>query len=210
MLNMSTASAVLLALGSGILSSEAQAHKVNMFAFAEGNQVFVEGYFSDGKRAKNSEVIVYDPDGETLVRGVTDDEGAYTFDIPKQDDLRITLNAGMGHMTEYVIASNELTGLSDSPVTEADDVGGAAGSEPEPESTGSVELSIIPSGVLSKAELKKAVGEAIRPLMRSISELEERRSFSDIVGGLGFIVGIAGAFFYVKARNMLKQGGKDQ
>ena len=206
MTNMSTVFAVIIALGSGVLTSEVHAHKVNMFAFAEGNQVFVEGYFSDGKRAKNSEVIVYDPDGEILVRGNTDDEGAYTFAIPNQNDLRITLNAGMGHMTEYAIASNELSGISDSPVTETTAAGGAAGSEPvltEPDGQ-----PMTTSGVLSKAVLKKAVGEAIRPLMRSISELEERRSFSDIVGGLGFIVGIAGIFFYVKARTMLRQAGK--
>jgi nickel transport protein len=207
MTNMPAASVVLLLLGSGILSSEVQAHKVNMFAFAEGNQVFVEGYFSDGKRARNSEVIVYGSDGERLVRGVTDDEGAYTFDIPSQSDLRITLNAGMGHMTEDIIASNELSGSSDSPVTETAGVDGSTVSESGPVEP--VGQSVIPSSI-SKGELKKAVGEAIRPLMRSISELEERRSFSDIVGGLGFIVGIAGIFFYVKARSMLNQGGKNQ
>ncbi len=206
MINMSTVLAVILALGSGLLTSEVHAHKVNMFAFAEGNQVFVEGYFSDGKRAKNSEVIIYDPDGVILVRGNTDDEGAYTFIIPNQNDLRITLNAGMGHMTEYVISSNELSGLSDSTVAETTNVGESTGSEPV--LTEPAGQTVMTSGVVSKAALKKAVGEAIRPLMRSISELEERRSFSDIVGGLGFIVGIGGLFFYVKARSMLRQAGK--
>ncbi len=207
MTHKSTHLAVFFILGAGLLSGAAQAHKVNMFAFAEGDQVFVEGYFSDGKRAKRSEVIVYDPSGGVLVQGETDDEGAFVFDIPRQVDLRITLNAGMGHMTEYVIASNELSGVLDAPSSEAmaeeaAPVSGGVATPAAPVAAG-------PAGI-SRAELKKAVGEAIRPLMRSISELEERRSFSDIVGGLGFIVGIAGVYFYVKARGMLQQAGKDR
>lgn len=198
---------ILILMGS--FPGMVHAHKVNMFAFAEGDQVFVEGYFSDGKRAKNSEVIVYGPDGDVLVKGVTDEEGAYTFDIPGPGDLRITLNAGMGHMTEYVIASNELSGVdAGAPVVETDhaNIVPAADSASASPAAGAAPV----AAAVSRAELKKALGEAIRPLMRGISELEERRSFSDIVGGLGFIVGIAGVYFYVKARGMLRQAGKDR
>ncbi len=188
----------------GVCPGAALAHKVNMFAFAEGDQVFVEGYFSDGKRARNSQVAVYDPEGNVLNEGVTDGEGAYVFAIPRQVDLRITLNAGMGHKTEYVIAREELPGgrgdgglTAAEVVTEAPAPAGAADTPPaQPVAAGSA---------VTRAELKKAVGEAIRPLMRSISELEERRGFSDIIGGLGFIVGIAGVYFYIKARSMLRE-----
>jgi hypothetical protein len=48
--------------------------------------------------------------------------------------------------------------------------------------------------------VESAVGQAIRPLMREVSEMKERRGFSDIVGGIGFIFGIVGVFFYLKAR----------
>ena len=48
----------------------AQAHKVNMFAFAEGNEVFVEGYFTDGKKPKKCEVIVYDVKDKALLTGM--------------------------------------------------------------------------------------------------------------------------------------------
>ena len=51
------------------------AHKVQMFAYPEGDTVFVEGYFADGKKPKKSEVMVYDNGGKVLFSGVTDDEG---------------------------------------------------------------------------------------------------------------------------------------
>src|SRR3990172_285887 len=48
------------------------AHKVQMFAHVEGSKVFVEGYFADGKKAKNSEVTVFDnKSGERLLGGKT-------------------------------------------------------------------------------------------------------------------------------------------
>jgi len=50
------------------------------------------------------------------------------------------------------------------------------------------------------------VGKAIMPLMRSISELKERSSFSDLIGGIGFIVGILGVFFYIKAKKLMAKG----
>jgi hypothetical protein len=48
--------------------------------------------------------------------------------------------------------------------------------------------------------MRKAVAEGVLPLAREISELKERRGFSDIVGGIGFIVGILGIVAYLKAR----------
>src|SRR3989304_9531554 len=86
------------------------AHKVQMFAYPEGDTVFVEGYFADGKKPKKSEVMVYDTEGKVLFNGVTDDEGKLSFKIPRKTDLRITLNAGMGHKAEYTLPASELGG----------------------------------------------------------------------------------------------------
>lgn len=170
------------------------AHKVNMFAFAEGNEVFVEGYFTDGIKPKNSAVTVFDSEGSQLLSGLTNAEGQFSFAIPKREDLRITLNAGEGHMTEYTITREELEGDMDS--TAESDATGSEITEVIAATTASPEL---------QAMIKKAVGQSLRPVMRSLSELKEQRSFSDIVGGLGFIVGIIGGFFYFKARKLLDE-----
>ena len=53
--------------------------------------------------------------------------------------------------------------------------------------------------------VRKAVAQGVLPLAREISELKERRGFSDIVGGIGFIAGLLGVFAYVKARQ-IKRG----
>lgn len=184
---------MLLALN---FSATALAHKVNMFAFVEGNEVFVEGYFTDGVKPKHSPVTVYDATGQQLLAGQTNDEGQYSFTPPIKDQLRITINAGEGHMAEYVLSKQELLGND------------LAESQPEMAKT---DMNIAPAttGQVSQAELKNlvqvAVGQALRPVMRSLSELKERRTISDIIGGIGIIMGIAGAFFYVQARKLTKQ-----
>ena len=91
-----------------VLVSNTFAHKVQMFAYTEGENVFVEGYFADGKKAMKSEVIVYDPSGTELLRGRTDDTGKFNFKAPKKTDLKIIVDAGMGHKTEYTLPAGEL------------------------------------------------------------------------------------------------------
>jgi nickel transport protein len=186
-----------------LVSSPVFAHKVNMFAYVEGNKVMMEGYFADGNKPMNCEVIVTNPDKKVLVKGLTDNEGKFSFDIPEITDLKIALIAGMGHRAEYVISRSELTGVTP--------VGAAAPASPdinqaaEAESTaGSSDTDSVSSNI-NEAILRKAVAEANLPLLRAIEELKEGASFSNIIGGIGFIFGIVGIFFYTKARKLLGQ-----
>lgn len=177
---------ILILLLMMLITSMVQAHKINMFAYPEGDQIFIEGYFTDGVKPMDSLVTVYDSAGNELLTGRTNNEGQYQFDIPKQDDLRIVLYVGEGHQTDYVISREELAGEEVVVADESASVTGAGAG----------------ANAVSEAMVRKAVGVAIRPLMRSINEMKEQRGFSDIVGGIGFIFGIAGIFFYLKARKL--------
>jgi len=195
---------MVLVILSLAVSTIAEAHKVNMFAYIDGDRVFIEGYFSDGNKARNSEVTVYNQAGDKVLTGVTGEDGTYSFKIPEKGTLRVTLNAGMGHKTEYTVSADELAGE-----TEFDTSGGGdtspADSQPFPNTMGAT---AAPTKVPEPSEdnldlmVRRAVGDAIKPLMRSMSALEARRGFSDIVGGIGFIVGILGTVFYFKARKL--------
>jgi nickel transport protein len=188
--------AVILLSG---VASIASAHKVNVFAYVEGNQVYIQGYFSDGTKAKNSDVTVYGADGRELLKGQTNEEGEFTF--PSQGPgrgLRIVLNAGMGHQAAYEIPADEMTD-----VPAAAEVDPPASAKVATTGTDKPARMVSDSGApapLSEATVRKAVAEGVLPLAREISELKERRGFSDIVGGIGLIVGILGVFAYFKAR----------
>ncbi len=50
----------LLVVVFSILPTFSYAHKVSVYGYAEDGMVFVEGYFVDGSKAKNSSVEVFD------------------------------------------------------------------------------------------------------------------------------------------------------
>jgi len=178
----------------------AQAHKVNMFATVEGDTVFIEGYFLDGKKPKHCEVTVYDSNDKQLLTGLTNDEGQFSFKIPASGPLRVKLNAGEGHLKEITLTADEL----------GSDVGGGSGTA-LPRTTANAENEIVSDGganeeAISNAQLQllveRAVGKTIRPLVREIDELKERRGLSDIIGGIGVIIGVGGLLLYLQARKL--------
>ena len=53
---------------------------------------------------------------------------------------------------------------------------------------------------ISAEEIRLAVFEATKPLAREISELKDKIRTSDIIGGIGFIVGLLGFYAFLKFR----------
>ena len=84
------------------------AHRVNLFAWVEGNKVFVESKFSSSRRVNKGKIVVTDPDGNELVTGTTDENGEFSFEIPKKTELKIVLIAGTGHRAEWTIPASEI------------------------------------------------------------------------------------------------------
>jgi len=167
------------------------AHKVNIFAFVEGDKVYTESYFNDGKKCIDSKIEVFDNQGNKLLEGLTDEEGAFSFEIPPGDgDLKIVLTASMGHQAEYNISADELSGAA-----------GLIKEEPEepvsvisPE-TSSVDLKEIQSII------EDALDEKLKPIMREIKKSQEDKiSPTEIIGGIGYIIGIFGIVAYFLSR----------
>jgi nickel transport protein len=62
----------------------AHAHKVTIFAWAEGDTVYTESKFSGGKKVRNGKVEVFDNAGTLLLAGRTGDDGEFSFRAPKK------------------------------------------------------------------------------------------------------------------------------
>jgi len=94
-----------------MISPSAFAHKVNIFAYVEGDTVYTESYFPDGKKVGGGIIEVYDSKGKKILEGITNAEGQFNFKPAKKDDLKIVLNASMGHRNSYTLSRDELRGL---------------------------------------------------------------------------------------------------
>ena len=88
--------------------SSAWAHKVNLFAYVESGIIYTESYFADGKRVESGTISIYDRQGKQLLQGKTDTEGLFHFPIPTIDDLKIVIDAGMGHKSAIILKKKEL------------------------------------------------------------------------------------------------------
>ncbi len=191
-----------------LLSPAAMAHKVNLFAYAEGMEVFVEGYFVDGKAAQNSTVKVYGGANELMAEGVTNDEGQYQFSLTDVSDLKIILNAGMGHQAEFILLADDL-GLGEIAMDTATEnkmpIPDNISVEPSAEVMTSVNFSPAYGAEDVKALVFMAVKEANKPLVRELSAAQEKASLSGLLGGIGYIVGVLGLFAFFKAKQMVKE-----
>lgn len=94
---------IFLVLALGLISSPALAHKVNLFAYAESGRIYTESYFPDGRMVEGGKVLVYDDADNLLTEGTTDADGLFDFPIPKVADLKIVIEATMGHKNSYIL-----------------------------------------------------------------------------------------------------------
>jgi nickel transport protein len=92
----------------GLHTGQAWAHKVNVFAYVEDGKVFTESYFPDGRKVEGGTIEVRDAGGAKLLEGKTDNQGLYSFPLPKKEDLTITLDASMGHKNSFVLKKSEM------------------------------------------------------------------------------------------------------
>ena len=171
----------------------ALAHKVTIFAWVEGDTVFTESKFSGGKKAVNAPVVIYGKDGKKLLEGKTDNKGEFSFKIPKITDLRVVLNATMGHKAEWMISEKEIREAN--PV-----VKNTSASEP----SGTISVG------LSKEEIQKVVEDSLdkklRPIVRMMTESKNAKpSITEIIGGIGYIFGLFGVVIFFKNRTKKRQ-----
>jgi nickel transport protein len=171
----------------------ALAHKVTIFAWVEGDTVFTESKFSGGKKAVNAPVVIYGKDDKKLLEGKTDNKGEFSFKIPKVTDLRVVLNAAMGHKAEWMISEKEIREAG--PIVEEKSTA---------ESSGSI------TGGLSKEEVRKIVEDSLdkklRPIFRMMVESKNSKpSITEIIGGIGYIFGLFGVVLFFKNRSKKRQ-----
>jgi nickel transport protein len=194
------------------LISTAHAHKVNIFAYAEDGRVHAEGYFVDGSKCKNSVVEVIDNrTGEKLLEGRTDGNGQYSFEIPGAAELKLILNAGAGHRNEYVLSQEEIRGAlaSSKKSPEKDAMTKRTDApEPEPMRKSSHGFRRVENQQFSAEEMEalveRVVDSKLEPVIRMLAKLQEESSkpgITEIVGGIGYIIGIVGIIGYLKGRS---------
>lgn len=180
----------------------ALAHRVVIFGWIEGNTIFTESQYSDGKRVTGGAVTVYDKDGKALAQGYTNDRGEYSLAVPKTCDLRIVLNAGMGHQGEWRFSEAEVRAAA-SGVENAEPADLPASSPSATGSTAPHAGADAPPVDEKRMEemVARVLDKKLQPIHRMLAEMRQQGpTATDIFGGIGYIFGLAGVAAYVLSK----------
>lgn len=180
---------LLIGLLLSTLLTTAHAHRLNLFAMSDGSSIDGYAYFPGGRRASDLPVHL-EQDGRRLAEQHSDTEGRFRFPLAGQRGLlTVVAQSGDGHLVRFPIeiaaedAPLALNSALPATVTPPD----SPATCPPP---------------LDPTTLQAAIHAQIRPLREQLDALASQRRWQDVVGGIGYILGLFGlaALFYTRQR----------
>jgi nickel transport protein len=168
-----------------LVSLPLSAHKLKVFASAEGETIRGRVYFVGGAGARGAAVRVTDAEGHVLARLKPDGEGRFSYRVGSRASYRVVADSLDGHQASWTLQAEEFPASLPS-VDKSGEEGRPAMAE-----RGRDEASLAPQAAL-EAQVEQAVARQIRPLREALQAHQERVRLRDIIGGIGYIVGLAG------------------
>lgn len=196
----------LIAFALLLFSADASlAHRVNVFAYVDGDAVQVECSFSKSQKVRYGKLVFSDLEtGDMLLKGTTDEQGLFRFRpdaafLSTGHGLSILLDAGEGHQNDWQVAPEELAALSPAALAEA-----AKDMQPVLEQPNSAHPATSFTA-LDHAELEILIGKVMDAKLAPIRQALVRQqdsgpSLKDVVGGIGWILGLLGLATYMRYR----------
>ncbi len=103
---MKVIKSILLTLAIVYMASAAvRGHPI--YASEGTGALFVKSYYDGGTPAAFADVIIYGPDGEEFITGMTDKNGVFAFLPDTAGDWKTVIDDGMGHRIIKNIVVNE-------------------------------------------------------------------------------------------------------
>jgi nickel transport protein len=198
---------LLLLLVLAAWTTPARAHRVLVFAYAEGDTIHTESKFVSDTPVRQGKILVLDAKtGRELLTGQTDDQGKFSFKIPaaaaaEKMDLKIVTEAAMGHRGEWLLKADSYLGGAKP----------ASGPAPAPKAPITPAATVSPAAPEAKAAnldqqalevaLNKALERQLAPINERLAELSmHRTTLTDILGGIGYILGFFGLWAYFQSK----------
>jgi len=182
--------AALLALALGLAAGPAAAHKLKVFARVEAGEIVGSAYFVGGARAAGAMVRVLDSAGVELARLTPDEQGRFRYRPTQPGDYLIEADSGDGHLARWTLAAAEL------------------GPGPAPPAAVASDATVAPAPSADSrlaALVEDAVARQVAPLREQLLAYEDKVRLHDVLGGIGYILGLAGLALWWRSR---RSGGR--
>lgn len=200
----------------------ALAHKVSVFAYVDGPNLVIDAFYSKSNKVNHGKITVQDAaTGEDYLHATTDENGALTIPVPTKAiiakaDLRILLVAGEGHQNDVLVKASEYAGLT-APKHSASPAAkplAKAETKPSPTSARPADAQAIAPQMaahIDEAALTRIVEQAVDNRMAPVKRLllesaKQGPGLTEIIGGIGYIVGLFGVAAFLAARRKDRSG----
>jgi len=182
----------------GFLPASARAHKIIASVYVSGSVIEGEIGFSNGDMAANIVVLVYDDANNQIGETKTDGDGFFVFTPTKSVTHVFRANLGAGHVAEARLEAEDLPEIAAPPQAAGVITSAQAANVP----AAPVDGAATGNGFSKEQRLliAEAVRNEVRPLRREIAAYREKNDLQTILGGIGYIVGLFGLWFFIAAR----------
>jgi len=169
--------------------TQTQAHLLKVFAYSknvEGNKQLINGkvYFTGGEPVNGTPITFTNSAGKAVHKTTTNDLGKFTVSLTR-DNYKIVADTQDGHKAIWHIKAQPNNGAN------------------------TTKNSLLPLGTStdhSMGQLEQMIAaqisEQIAPLTEQIIKLQEKRQLQDIIGAVGYILGVFGLFLWFKQRHL--------
>jgi nickel transport protein len=158
-----------------------------------------QAYFVGGAKANGATIIISDAEGRELARLKPYQEGNFSHRVARRMDYRVVADSGDGHQASWTLRADEFSpGLPGAVAAQAPASEQAAQGNPDAARARDNGQSVLGE------RLERAVARQIRPLREALQTHEERIRLRDILGGIGYIIGLAGLALWWSGR---RRGG---
>ncbi|MEH6473164.1 MAG: hypothetical protein V7752_18155 [Halopseudomonas sp.] len=180
-----------------LLSTPVQAHLLKVFVYADGERLQGSVYFTGGVAAAGAQIRILGDNDALLAELSPDSQGEFGYTVSTRRDYRVVADTGDGHRAEWTVAADEL--VSDLSTAQAKLAAAPTVLGDEPSSTSNRSCSSLSDNELA-ALIERAVAAQVGPLRRELQAYGDRTRLADIVGGIGFIFGLAGTLLWWRSR----------
>ena len=159
-------------------ASSANAHQMDLFAQVHGSEIHGEAHFHGGVAAKNVTVTALDPAGEKIGETKTDEQGKFTLQAKFRCDHRLLVKTADGHGTQCTIAAGQLPSSL-------------------PSRAGAADHAADHQHASHEHDQSESIRADLAALRKQLHGYEQKTRLRDVLGGIGYILGIAGIAFYL-------------
>lgn len=186
------------------------AHKIRVFAWQDGANIVTESKFSKGRPAQNITVSVFEIEtGQTLLSGTTDTQGIFSFPIPQtgSKELKIIADGGDGHKNSwnYTLDDTPPAGSSGPSLQSKTMTTKQLPAQPTAKEAAEKTLQTISTSELTRI-IEITLDKKLAPIRKTLAENSDKGpSLKDILGGIGYIIGLAGIAAYMQSLKNKKE-----